>query len=209
MNKYLIILALSTLFIGCSNSEEVEKQDGSPGKESSELLAIKMEKPEGWYDATDSDLREKLEKSDLDEQRVEELMKSKGGILTVALYTKYDLYVFPGFMPSIQVSLRPNRTKNFKDFRSSIEKSMEPLAEVFDNFKIHKELSEVKIGGMKGLFILYSSELPGEGLNSRTQRSRYYAIPMGRFFYQINLSDFKDDDHSALYEGWIKSITFE
>jgi len=91
--KKLSALIVLILFIITSFSlkQNLKSNDG-----------FKIIKPNDWFDYLDSDLKKNLEKYELTDQRIDELMITHRGSIKMAVYMKYDASVYPGIIPTIQ-----------------------------------------------------------------------------------------------------------
>lgn len=82
------------------------------------------------------------------------------------------------------------------------------MSEIMTNFKIIQNLDDVTIDGKKGIRFISSFDLAIENDKIETVRSWTYAIPVGKYFYQINYSDIQGEDCSSIYETVTNSIKF-
>ncbi len=147
--------------------------------------------PTGWIQFQRSDVlssvKDKLEFSD----------KVKEEILANSTSTQLFGYAAPTktgslYRPNIQVLLIKNQTQNFSQFKFMIEKSLEGFKGKIGELKILEPVSEVTINGKKSLYTKITGYLPTKTGDKAQLLSRIYAIPSGKYFYQITMNDSGD-----------------
>lgn len=193
--SYSILIILSVLSFSC-NPQSINK----------EIEGFEIPKPENWIDNSDLSLKDNLSKYDLKDEEISKILKNNNGSVPVVIYTKYDLSEFSGPIPTIQVLLRPNNSKDISSFKEMMESSVKQMAEAFSNFKILSPLEIVEIDGFKALKFVSQFDIPFSEDESYTIRSWTYAIPSGKHFYQINFSDTEGEDSEKVYDKLINQI---
>ncbi|HEX8278290.1 MAG TPA: hypothetical protein VF540_06325 [Segetibacter sp.] len=152
---------------------------------------INIDFPTGWLQFQRSDVlnsvKNKLEFSD----------KVKEEILANATSTQLFGYAAPNktgslYRPNIQVLLIKNQTQNFSQFKFMIEKSLEGFKGKINDLKILSSVSEVTIDSKKSLYAKITGYLPTKTGDKAQLISRIYAIPSGKYFYQITMNDSGD-----------------
>ena len=147
--------------------------------------------PQGWIQFQRNDVlnsvKNKFEFSD----------KVKEEILANKTSTQLYGYTAPNkagtlYRPNIQVLLIKNQTQNFSQFKSSIEKSLEGFKNKIFDLEIINAVSEVMIDGKKSLYAKITGYLPTKSGDKAQLISRIYAIPSGKYFYQITMNDSGD-----------------
>ncbi len=172
--------------------------------------SLTLEKPAGWIDNSNLDVIANLEKYDLQETELKDLINSYQGSLTTHIYMKYDPASYPGIIPTVQVNLRPNPNQEFNTFKTAIQHSMTAMANLLANFQVIQSLQELEIGGRKGVYFLASFDMKLPNGQIEKIRSWTYAIPVGNYFYQLNFSDLSDkDDCASTYARLVETIRID
>ena len=173
----------------------------------SDVPTLKIDKPEGWYDNSNLDVLANLEKYEMEESQLRNLINSNRGSLPTHIYMKYNPVGYPGIIPTVQINLRPNPNKEFESFKKSMEQSMQQMSAVLTNFEVINELKEIKLDGRKAIHFLASFEMKLPDGSIDKIRSWTYAIPVGNYFYQVNFSDlYEKDDCEQIYKKLTESI---
>jgi len=199
MKLYLLftIILFSALFIGCVNQIENKKIEG-----------FNIPLPENWIDKSQLSIKENLSKFDLEESEISNLLKTHNGSIPIAIYMKHNPSEFSGPIPTIQVNLRPNNSKNLISFKKVMQKSILQVSDYFSNFTIITPLEEIEIDGIKGIKFVSQFELPNKFGDAWTIRSWTYAFPSGKYFYQINFSDSENENSEEVYKKVINQVRF-
>lgn len=192
---YSIAIILSVLFISCSSQTENKKIEG-----------FKIPKPENWIDKSELSVKDNLFKYNLKDEEISKLLKSHNGSVPVVIYTKNDPSEYSGIIPTIQVLLRPNNSKDIISFKKMMEPSLKQMADAFSNFEILSPLEIIEIDGFKALKFISQFDMPINENETSTIRSWTYAIPSGTHFYQINFSDTESENSEKLYNELINQI---
>jgi len=193
--SYLIVIILSALFFSCSSQSVNKKIEG-----------FEIPKPENWIDNSELSLKDNLSRYNLKDEEISKLLKNNNGSVPVVIYTKYDPSEFSGPIPTIQVILRPNNSKNISSFKKMMEPNLKQMSEAFSNFKILYPLEIIEIDGFKALKFVSQFDMPFSEDESYTIRSWTYSIPSGKHFYQINFSDTEGEDSEKVYNNLINQI---
>ena len=209
MRLYFIIVLISLLHISCSNNSTPKKATTiEKSKEQIDyFISINLAKPEGWFVESEINLRDNLERFDLEAHKVQELMRTNKGSIPVAIYTKYQRNNHEGIIPTINIVLRPNMYKTPVEFNMAMQQSIVEMGQLMPNYKVIKDPHDVVIGKRKGIHFLASFDMK-VGTEVTSLRSWNYGIPVGQHFYQINFSDIDGDDCSLVYQKFIDNITF-
>ena len=195
MKTFTITIILSILFLSCNSQSEKTKIDG-----------FDIPKPKNWIDQSELSLKDNLSKYDLSDEEISELLKNNKESVPVVIYTKYDPSKFSGPIPTIQVLLRPNNSKNINSFKKMMQLSLDQIADAFSNFQILSPLEIIEIDGFEALKFISQFDMPFSETESYTIRSWSYAIPFGKHFYQINFSDTESEDSEEIYSKLINEI---
>ncbi len=166
-----------------------------------------MQEPKDWIVVEKSEVVKNLEKFDLTEAGLANLIKNSKGSISMIVYVKYDAKIKSGLIPKIQIDVRANTTKNFSQFKTAINQNAIIFKKMFENFELIHPTKEIEISGIKsvaftGKFTLTIQE--GEELKIR---SRVLAIPYKNYFFQVSMVDGQvEEDNSALFDEIIKTI---
>ena len=120
---YSIAIILSVLFISCSSQTENKKIEG-----------FKIPKPENWIDKSELSVKDNLFKYNLKDEEISKLLKSHNGSVPVGYLYKNDPSEYSGIIPTIQVLLRPNNSKDIISFKKMMEPSLKQMADAFSKF---------------------------------------------------------------------------
>lgn len=169
---------------------------------------ISMLHPENWKLASQDDFAGNLKKLDLSEEQLERLLRSNGSLLIWG-FLKYDLKERPGIIPTIQIRLLSNPTTSFESFTRAYRGLRERDKDIFQNLKIESPLREDSIGTQRTLTTTFSYELTKSGVTYNV-RSRIYAVPFGKHFFQIGFMDDPTTENCQKeFDEIIKSIRIE
>ena len=146
-----IFILFSVLFFSCSSQSENKRIEG-----------IEIPTPENWIDKSEIRIKDNLANYNLKDEEISKLLKNHNGSVPVVIYTKYEPSQFNGPIPTIQVLLRPNNTKNINSFKKTMEPSLKQMADALSKFKILSLLEIIEIDGFKKVNDTY-----GENLRNR------------------------------------------
>jgi hypothetical protein len=195
--KLSILSTFIILILSCNSNNHINKIEG-----------FKIPLPENWIDKSELSVKDNLSKFNLNDSEVSSLLKNHNGSIPVAIYTKYDPSEINGPIPTIQVNIRPNNTKDFNGFKKIMTSSITQMKNYFSNFKIISPMEEVLIDSIKGIKFITQFDLPNNQGTSWTIRSWNYAFPSENSFYQINFSDTENEDSKSVYEQIINQVKF-
>ena len=162
--------------------------------------------PEGWVQFQRNEVLNSVKnKFDLPEKVKEELLSSS----TSTELFGYAAPTKPGtlYRPNIQVLLRRNPTQDDTQFRLSIEKSLEGFkSQIIWDFKIIDNPIEILIDGRKAVYTKVSGYHPTKTGDEVQVFSRIYAIPVGKYFYQITMNDSPDYNCEIDFQTVLRTI---
>ena len=120
-------------------------------------------------------------------------------------FLKYDPETKAGLIPTIQVRMLPNPIKGFSAFKTTFVKSLSKLP--FEGFKVEGKPKEVSISGHRAVLVNATYTIGTSDGQTLPTRSRTYAIPYGKQFFQVTFLDNpKDEDCSAEFDALVQSI---
>jgi len=173
----------------------------------SKVPILKIDRPDNWYDNSNIDIQANLERYEMKESQLKDLINSNRGSIPTHIYMKYNPAGYPGIIPTVQINLRPNPNQEFKHFKMSMEHSVKQMSTILTNFKVIDKLQEIEIDGFKAIYFQASFEMKLPNNSIEKIRSWTYAIPLDSYFYQINLSDlFEKDNCEKVYKTLVGSI---
>ena len=193
--KPFVIFILTVVAVRAAYSQEIVK---SP-------LGFSMQQPNKWTVTDKEFLDTNAKKVDLSEAALEKLLKESNNSIVVMAFLKYDPQTKEGLIPTIQVRMRPNPTSNFSVFKASFVKSLSKMP--FEAFKVEGKPKEVSISGRRAVLVNATYTIGTSDGQTLPTRSRTYAIPYGKQFFQVTFLDNpKDEDCSAEFDDLVQSI---
>jgi len=199
MKKLLLLLVLLTVNLAFSQKRFESKKYG-----------FSIEEPYNWQIANNDDVLKNLDKYDLTDEALNELLKkNKGSILLTSFY-KYETNKHAGLIPTIKINMRQNPAKEFSVFKSMISQSSKGFETVFPDFKYIQEPTEFEISGIKSVFFSGKYTMKAQNGAEIKIKSRTYAIPYGDYFFQVNFIDGQTkDDCTEEFDALVKTIKIE
>lgn len=174
---------------------------------SNKKFGFSMSEPKGWIATTNEELKGNLDNFDIDEKKLEEMLKTSNKAILISAFSKYDPEEKEGLIPKIQVDLMPNKTKNFDQFKTSITRSAEKMKSYFSEYEFIQPPTEIDISGIKSMFhiVMFSIKMTDGTLLK--VRARVYAIPYKSYFFQVNMVDGQiEEDNSGVFNELVKTI---
>lgn len=173
----------------------------------SKNFGFSMQEPKNWIVANHEEIKKNLEKLEMSDEKFAEMMKTDNGSILLMSYHKYDINEKEGLIPKIQVDVRPNKTRDFQHFKSSIIKSAESFNKYFEDYEFIEEPKEIEISGIKSMAIIGKFTVKIQDGQEMKVRARIYSIPYKNYFFQVNMVDGQvEEDNSKLFDELIKSI---
>jgi hypothetical protein len=192
----LILLILISAAVICGQKTFENKKFG-----------FSMHEPENWMVANSEEIKKNLENFDISEEKLEEMWKTAKGSILLTAYYKYDPEKKAGLIPKIQIDIRPNPTKNFQHFKTSITKSVENFKKYFEAYEFIQEPKEIVVSGINSVFSISKFTIKSMDGQEIKVRARVYAIPYKNYFFQVNLVDGQvEEDNSKLFDELVKTI---
>ncbi|NRA12026.1 MAG: hypothetical protein HRT57_08755 [Crocinitomicaceae bacterium] len=165
-----------------------------------------IDKPKGWVANPNQKLKDNIERLDMNEARRKEILETHEGMIILCAYTKYDPKSHAGLMPTIQVNMAKNTTKDYANFKSDMLESSKQMQNMFHGFKFLDGPKDIKVDGHKAFFFQSEFNLGFDDSGPSKVRSWTDAIYADGYFYQINFSDMEEDDCSELFKKVLASI---
>ena len=199
MKKLIFLVVILNLFlITTGSAQEIFKE---------EKYGFSIEKPSDWIEAANMDLLDNLSKFELDDEKLAKFVKDHNGSVLLTSFYKYNPKIHAGLIPTIQVNVRLNGTRNFEEFKNLITQSANSFKQYFDDFKFESEPEVIEIDGVKSVYFVGSFSMETQKGEVMKVRSRTYAIPHGKYFFQLNFTDGKEKENNAeLFDRLIQTV---
>ena len=167
--------------------------------------SITFEKPANWIERTDFQRQENLQKYEFsDEQLTKQVEIDKTSRFLAVIY-RDDPKKVAGIIPTIQVLIRPLPNITFERFKTTVVSSLFEAGAV-DNLKLVGDVETPTVSGVRSVMFNTTFDLKAENL-IYTIRNRNYAIPRGKYFIQISMSDENDEDWTETeFSAFIESV---
>ncbi|WP_310556023.1 hypothetical protein [Flavobacterium sp.] len=198
MKKRLIIIIV---FIGLCFSVNAQK------KFENKQYGFAIQEPKNWIEASNEVLKKNLVKFEVSDENLAKLIEnSKGSILLTSFY-KYDPKTTAGLIPTIQINVRNKPVDDFEYFKSLIIQSSKGFVKVFEDFEFIEEAKEIEISGINSVYFIGKFTMKGKDGQEMKVRSRTYAIPFKKYFFQVNFTDGQTGEDCTLeFDELIKTI---
>lgn len=199
MKKITLLIAMLTINVAFCQKRFENKQYG-----------FSIEEPHNWQIANNDETLKNLDKYDLTDEAVQELLKkNKGSILLTSFY-KYEAHKHAGLIPTIKINMRENPIREFAAFKSMVGQSSKGFVTVFPDFTYIQEPTEIEISGIKSVFFSGKYTMKAQNGTEMKIKSRTCAIPYGNYFFQVNFIDGQTkDDCTAEFDALVKTIKIE
>ena len=191
---FLIIFTFS--FYGAFGQEKFENKQ----------YGFSMTEPDNWIEADNSELLRNLEKFELNEDNLTKFISDRKGSVLLTSYYKYNPKTYAGLIPTIQVNVRTNLTRDFNEFTSLITQSANSFKQYFEDFSFEIEPMVVEISGIDSIYFVGKFTMKGQNGELIKVRSRTYAVPYGNYFFQLNFTDGQEEDSSELFEILMQTV---
>lgn len=167
-----------------------------------------MDKPTDWIEGKTNQILKNLNKYEIDDALDKEFKKTRDNTIPLAIFYKYDPKKYAGLIPTIQVNIRPYLFEDFGSFFKTLTEQAYSFEELFEGFSFEVEPTEVEISGIKSFYFVMKFDMQPQKGQKIKVRSRTYAIPYGKYFFQINFTDSQDpkEDNSTLFDKLIKTV---
>lgn len=198
MKNFILLVSILTINLAFSQKRFESK------------YGFSIEEPHNWQIANNEDILKNLDKYDLTDDAINELLKkNKGSVLLTSFY-KYETNKHAGLIPTLKINMRETTTKDFATFKSVVGQISEGFTTVFPDFTYIQEPTEIEISGIKSVYFSgkYSMKLQNGAVIKI--KSRTYSIPYGDYFFQVNFIDGQiKDDCTEEFDSLVKTIKIE
>lgn len=189
---YNFVLLFAIFFLSCSRQNPSQ-------------LKFSMASPDKWIKTSNEELYDNLNNFKLTQAQLDKCISDHKGSVLFVSYSKYDRTQYQDLIPMVQVNIRENLTRTFDSFFQSMEKSIEPMRNVLNDFEYIDNPQKIKIDGKDAFYFSAKFTMKSDS-QTVYARSRTYAIPNGSSFFQINFNDGDNEDCTAIFDSLVKSI---
>lgn len=194
------ILFVCLLTLACAVGAIGQERVTSP-------LGFSIQIPYQWQAADKGFLDANVKKLDVSDEALDKLLKSSNNSVVVMAFIKYDPTTREGVIPTIQVRMLPNPIGDFPTFMAAFVRSMSPAKVPFEDYQFIGEPREVSVSGYRAVLVTSKYILRTQDGQTLEVRSRIYAIPYGKQFFQVTFMDNpKVEDCSQEYDVLVKSM---
>jgi len=161
--------------------------------------------PDNWIEFQRNDILKSIKnKYELSDKTKEEILANSNStqLYGYAAPTKTGTL----YRPNIQVLLLKNQTQSFIQFKTGIERSLEGFRTKISDLKIIDSFKTVTIDNHQAVYAKFTGFIPTKSGDKAQLISRIYAIPVGKYFYQLTLNDSGDYDCEAEYKKVIETL---
>jgi hypothetical protein len=202
MAKIILVIFLLTGSLNLASC-----QTAGSTAEPEKKYGFSMEEPKDWLVTNKNGLTNNLGKFEFSEAEIAKLLKDQNKQVLLVAYNKYDPNLKEGLIPTIQVNVLENKTKDFSTFKGAIIRSIDQIKQYFDDYELIEEPSDVEISGIRSTFVFSKFTMKTQGGQILKVRSRTYAVPVKGHFYQLNFTDGHDgEDCSVEFEALLKTV---
>jgi hypothetical protein len=201
-NVFIILLIITSSF----SSPKDKLSDVTVNIKS---FGISFKMPNKWIEMTENEKLKNMENIAFTEDQIDELLSTNNGNMRLKIYCKYDPKNYPGVIPTIQISIRSNPSNEFEEFKSIIEMGADQMSKLFDEFKFIKKVSEIKIDSIKSLYFTGDYSIKTNNNEKLKVRTFTFAIPKGKYFFQLNFNDTLENKNQQLFNSFLRSIKFK
>lgn len=195
MKKIILICAILSMFQAISQ-EKLEVQ----------RFGFSIHAPKGWIEMKDEDILKNLNKFDLTDDQLEELLKSNHGSISLVTYSKYDPKKYAGIIPTIKIRAQQNPNSSIENFLKSIENSTEDAMKTLENFKFSEKPVAVKISNKNAVKFAVQFTMKS-GAKEYEIVSHSYYILIKDYFISLNfIEQVGKEDNSKLFDELFQSI---
>lgn len=173
----------------------------------SKHFEFSIQEPRKWFIAGNKELNDNLKKIEMTEDELAKLLKTNNNSILLGAFYKYNPKTTSGLIPTIQINVRPNNTKDFEGFRLGLNNSAMSLKQYFSDFEFIENLKEIEVSNIKSLYFIGKFTLQTQDGQTMKVRSRTYAIPYKNYFFQINFTDGQTgEDCTKEFDELVKTI---
>jgi len=167
-----------------------------------------IDKPIGWIELSGTELQAGFENLNLQDESLSNMIANHKGPILLTAYSKYDpASHISELIPKIQVSVIASGASSFDQFTNEITAGANSFKNHFEDFAFTSPVETVEISGVKSVHFSITFTLPTKEGNSWKVLSSTYAIPRGKFFFQVSLTDGQEmQDNAELFEKLVSSI---
>jgi len=190
----VLIIISTTLLFGQKNFENKN-------------FGFSIQEPKDWIVAANKELIKNFEKLDFTDENLVKIFQNEKQFIFLTAFIKYDVNEHAGLIPKIQVSVLPQNTKDFQQFKVAITKTANNLKNFIEGYELIQEPKEIEISGIKSVYFLGKLTVKTQKGMELKSRNRILAIPYKNYFFQISFVDEEIGENSSeLFDALVKTI---
>lgn len=168
-------------------------------------IGFSMDLPNGWFTLKNDEVISNLEKFDLTDEQLKNLLKNESAAVTLLYSTKYNPKKYSGIIPTIKIRTIENKIKEIKTFLEAIKSSNDDIKKSLDNFKV-TEVSAVKISTADAVKLTVEFTMKVAGKDLPIISHSYYILRNGYYISLNFIEEIGKEDNSKLFEDLINSV---
>lgn len=197
MKKFLLVFVLILASINVSFAQDIFEN-----KE----FGFSINHPANWIETNKSEILKNLENIYTDDEKLVQIINESKGSLLLNSFYKYNPKTHAGLIPTVQINVRANPAPE-SQFFNMMAQSAKGFKNYFEDFEFIEEPKEIEISGIKSVSFVGKFTMKTQNGQSLKVRSRTYAIPNGKYFFQVNFTDGQiDEDASLEFDALVKTI---
>lgn len=169
-------------------------------------IGFSMDLPKDWSTLKNDEVIDNLQKFDLADEQLKQLLKNDNGAVTLLCTTKYNPKKYAGIIPTIKIRTIENKVNDFKKFLRSIDASNDDIKKSLDNFKVTEGPSAVKISGADTVKLTVEFTMKLAGKDCPIISHSYYILRDGYYISLNFIEQIGKEDNTALFESLVNSI---
>lgn len=173
-----------------------------------EAYGFSMQEPKDWVLMDKQAVIANINKTiSTDEKVLHEAIKNSSGALLMASFAKYEANKHAGLIPTIKINVLANPTQNFEQFNQVVAYNSNSFKNYFPDFVLIKKPEIIEVNGNKGIVFIGTYSLKTTAGGVMKVRTRTYAFPNGKYFFQLNFTDEQGNDaDSKLFDDLVQTI---
>lgn len=195
MKKILLICVILSVFQAISQEKLEAKKFG-----------FSINAPKGWIEMKDEDILKNLNKFELTDEQLDELLKSNQGALSLVTYSKYDPKKHAGIIPTIKIRAQQNPNSSIENFLKSVESTTEDAMKTLEHFKFSEKPVAVKVSNKNAVKFAVQFTMKSGGKEYEIVSHSYYIL-IKDYFISLNfIEQVGKEDNNKLFDELFQSI---
>jgi prolyl-tRNA synthetase len=169
-------------------------------------FGFSMDAPKDWIEMKNDEVLKNLDKYDLTEEQLEELLASNNSAASLATYTKYNPKKYAGIIPTIKINTRETDSKTIESFRKAVESSTKEGMKTLENFRFTENPTAVKISNKDALKFTVQFTMRNGDKQYEIVSHSYYILLKGYFISLNFIEQAGKEDNGKLFDEVFQSI---